>query len=183
MTATAIDALLAPLLTWRDILLVYAALLGLEAPTLLWLALWWHRPRWEWIAALAPAVGFAWTLRTARELGDVATSWHTYAVFAAAHYGPEYLPNFHAQNMSDIQAAVASAQTVGWSACAVTLALLIFGWMLVVRWQARAGRFPEAVPAVAADTTGEPSTVPVATTPDEVPDGELEITVEPLDAP
>jgi hypothetical protein len=183
MTATAIDSLLAPVLTWRDILLVYAALLGLEAPALLWLALWWGRPQWEWIAALASAVGFAWTLRTARELGDIAAWWHTYAVFAAAHYGPEYLPNFHAQNTSDIQAAVASAQTQGRTACAVTAALLIFGWVLVVHWQAQSGPAAEAAPTVAAETTGEPTTVPVATTLDEAPDGELEITVEPLDAP
>ena len=174
------DALLAQIDLWRDTLLVYAALLGVEAPALLWLAITGGR-RWpDWLLALVPAAGNAYVLRAARDLTDLSASWHSYLFFQVTHYDPAYLPAFTAENVGELQAVMPSMATQGWECAALTAALLTLGWALLLRWRSHAKLAlspPVSVPP--ADATAP--TAAASSPPSDGEAGELEITVEPLE--
>jgi hypothetical protein len=177
------DALLAQINLWRDTLLIYAVLLGVEAVALLWLAVSSGR-RWpQWLFALAPAAGNGFVLRVARDLTNLSAGWHAYLFFQVTHYAPAYLPAFTAENVRELQDVVPSVATRGWACTALTAALLTFGWALLLRWRPRSkpalgAPMPSPAPASAPATA---EAIAAAQSPSDDEAGELEITVEPLE--
>jgi hypothetical protein len=153
----------APLLFWRALVVTYAVLLAIEAPALLFLALYKTRPWRELLVVGVPATAFVWALWTARTLQATYDYWKAHWLLEFANY-PTTLPE---QYLFDgIRGAVANASSTGWTVGIVTTALLILGWGVAVHWLTDTGenRAPPAQPPATAD----------------VESGELEITVEPI---
>ncbi len=128
------DAALISLDTCRNVLVAYALLLGAEAAFLLYVAYLARRPWLERALALAPAAGFAWVLWLARGVQLAAAYWRAYLSFQAAHYSPDYAPLFTRQNQRDIAGAVAGATHTVATAGALTLTLLVAGWVVLLLW-------------------------------------------------
>lgn len=165
-----IESLLQPLLIWRQIILLYALLLGLEGPALLLAAFRYRRPRMERLVVLAPVAVFCALLIVARALSDTYAYWSTYAVWEVAHTPGNLLITMLSETARDASPSVHGATQLGIGLAVLTAALLVGGWTLVIRWQAsslpRSKRSPTAPTAPATVATEDA--------------GNLEITVEPI---
>lgn len=168
-------ALLDSLDSWYRLLVAYAIVLGVEAPLLLFVAWLRRRPWYEQALALLPAGGFALGMYLARSAHAALTYWQSYIAFQEINYSPEYWPTFARDQRADLQALVTSAQGQAWIMGALTLALLIGGWVLLLRWVPNPRRDAPSAP-VATHPPGEV----IATETNEEP-GTLEITVEPIE--
>lgn len=159
-----IESLLQPLLIWREIILFYAVILGLEGPALLLAAYRYRRPRRARLVVLAPVAVFCALLVVARALSDTYTYWIGYAAWEKAAYPPDFWPLMLAQTTRDVAPSVHGATQLGIGLAVLTAALLAGGWALVIRWQAPPPPRPKVAPAT---ITAEDA-------------GNLEISVEPI---
>jgi hypothetical protein len=157
------NAALAPLLFWHTLVVTYAGLLAIEAPALLFIALYKTRPWRELLVVGVPAAAFVWALWTARTLQATYDYWKAYWQFEFAsnpvNYPQQYL-------FDGIRGAVAAATSMGWTVGIVTTALLILGWGVAVHWLTDTGE--KRTPALQSAATAD------------VESGELEITVEAI---
>lgn len=167
---TRIEALLLPLLIWRQIILLYALMLGLEGPALLLAASRYKRPRVERLLALAPVAVFCALLAVARALADTYAYWVGYTAWEEATYPPGSWPAMLAQTARDAAPSAHGVTPLGIGLAVLTAALLIGGWALVIRWQAPPPPRPKAAPAVPAAPTIPATDVA----------GTLEITIAPI---
>jgi hypothetical protein len=157
------NAALAPLLFWHSLVVTYAVLLAIQAPALLFIALYKTRPWRELPVVGVPPAAFVWVLWSARTLQATYDYWKGYWQFEFANY-PANFP--HQYLFDGIRGAIANASGTGWTVGIVTTALLILGWGVAVHWLTDTGekRTPAAQPSPPVD----------------VESGELEITVEPI---
>lgn len=162
-----IENVLFPLLLWRQVILTYAALLGLEGPALLLAAYVYRRPRVERLVALVPVAACCALLVVARGLFDTYAYWLTYTAWEINHYPPTYMAAMLGQTAQDAGASARGAAPLGIGLAALTAALLVGGWSLLLRWQAHlpAISFPKRRPAMAPTVDTE----------------QLEITVEAIE--
>ena len=161
-----LETVLYPLLVWQQIILLYAVMLGLEGPALLLAAYRYRRPRGERLLAIVPVAACCALLLVARALRDTYAFWLQYGWWQVAHY--TFPPGFPrvtlAQTADDAARSAKGAAPLGIALAALTAALLMGGWALVVRWQAPpASQAPRAATPPSAGGTGT-----------------LEITVEPI---
>lgn len=184
------DPQLQTLRFWHDLITVYALLLGVEGPVLLWVGTFLERPRRERALSLVPVLGFAWGAWSAKLINDAQVHAASLISWSLAHYPTFPVP------ASDTTAAVESATRTGWLFGAVATLLLIAGWALVLRWSRGQG-LPALVPRLSSRsdslgypsdrTAGAPSTTPVRQPTiatgalDDNADEGIEITVEPLE--
>lgn len=167
---------------WHDLITIYALLLGIEGPVLLWVGTFLDRPRRERLLALIPVVAFGWGAWSAKVINDEQINATSALIWGRAHH-----PSFPVT--VDAAAAVESATRTGWAFGAVATLLLIGGWVLVLRWSRgkglpvwpRAWRWrpdtSQGMRAISPD--GQPT--PVASTLDDDADEGIEITVERMD--
>ncbi|HEY7834383.1 MAG TPA: hypothetical protein VIG30_12480 [Ktedonobacterales bacterium] len=167
---TRVETVLLPLLIWRQIILLYALLLGLEGPALLLAAVRYRRPRVERLAAVVPVAAFCALLVVARALFDTYTYWHTYAAWEVVNYPSRYWATMLNQTAQDAAPSVSGVQSLGIVLAVLTAALLAGGWALVIRWQAQ--------PPPSARRHA-----PVETAPASQSDASLEIAVGPITGP
>lgn len=161
---------------WHNLIVVYALLMGIEAPALLFVATLMGRPRRELLPALAPAAVFVWALWSAKLIGDEYANAASALQWGIAHY-----PTFHVN--VDADAAVDAAARTGWTVGIVTTLVLIGGWALVLRWSRGQGlpglsellsRLPRPRPTPVAELP--------ASDPEDAGEDDVEIVVERLDA-
>jgi len=136
-----VEAALLPLVSWHRIILGCAALVGLEGPALLLVAVLKRRPWFEQLLAAAPAVACLWMLTVAREVAAVYQYWHSYLTFQLAHYPLAF------EQHGVARAALADATQLGWIVWGGTAGLAVLGCALLVRWYPRASREPAIVSA------------------------------------
>jgi hypothetical protein len=149
---------LAPLIVWQRIIVVYAVLLAAEGALLAVVTQLCRRPVFERLLALAPAIAFCWAALVAREMRLTAAGWSAYVSWVLAHY-----PASFAQHAYDgLDAAVTHAQRTAVLVLMVTLAMGVLGWALLLPQHAAA---PIPVEAAAPATQ----------------DDALEITIEPIE--
>ena len=117
--------------------------------------------------ALAPVAMFCALLIVARALGDTYAYWLGYTAWEEAHYPPDFWSAMIAQTAQDAAPSAHGATPLGIGLAVLTLALLIGGWALVIRWQAPPPRRPKIAPATPTAANAEDA-------------GNLEITVEPI---
>jgi hypothetical protein len=160
---------------WYRLLVAYAIVLGVEAPLLLFVASLRRRPWYEQALALLPAGGFGLGLYLARNVLAALANWQSYVAFQETHYSPEYWRAFATDQRADLQAVITSAQWQAWMMGALTLAMLMGGWVLLLRWASP----PRRVAPLAPVATHPPGEV-IATESDEGK-GTLEITIEPIE--
>jgi hypothetical protein len=126
----AMDALSATLVSWHRILLAYAILMGLERPMLLLVAHYKRRPWYEQILAAAPTLAFFGLATAARSVQDTYDYWQSYMRFQVVYNPPEFAQHAY----EDMSRAVADVTRLGWTLYALTVALLIVGWIFLLRW-------------------------------------------------
>ena len=160
---------------WYRLLVAYAIVLGVEAPLLLFVASLRRRPWYEQALAILPAGGFGLGLYLARNVLVALANWQSYVAFQETHYSPEYWRAFAADQRTDMQALVTTAQWQAWMMGALTLAMLMGGWVLLLRCTPSSRRIAPLAP-IAMHPPGEV----IATAPDEG-EGTLEITIEPIE--
>ena len=174
---TPMDPQLQALRYWHDLLFLYAMLMGIEAPALVFIATLMGRPRREELLALVPALVFAWALWSAKLIGDEYANAASAMQWVIAHY-----PHFPVT--VDADAAVNAAVRTGWNVGIVTTLVLIGGWALVLRWSRGLG-LPN-LPGVLSRLTRPrptPAAEPVAADLDEArEDDDVEMVVEHMDA-
>jgi hypothetical protein len=161
-----VEAALLPLVSWHRIILGCAALVGLEGPALLLVAVLKRRPWFERLLAVVPAVACLWMLTVAREVAAAYQYWHSYLTFQLARYPLA----FEQHGLEEARAAVPDATRLGWIVWGGTAGLAVLGCALLVRWYPRPSREPAIVSA------GVDSAAPSATG-----DDDLEIVVEALE--
>ena len=168
MNMDAFRASLDPIDFWQRMLVVYAIVLGVEAPILLFVSSL-RRRRW-YVQALAilPAVGFGVALYLARQ----ASASLAYVTFQQAHYPPRYWPTFAWDQAAETQALVDNLHHQVMAMGGVTLVLLLGGGLLLLRWLPASQR-TQSTPSAAHSSDDDLS-------PDEE-QGNLEMTREPIE--
>lgn len=167
---TRIETLLLPLLIWRQIILLYALMLGLEGPALLLAAYRYKRPRIERLVVVVPVAAFCALLVVARALADTYAFWVGYTAWEEATYPPAFWPAMLNQTAQDTAQSAHAVTPLGVSLAVLTAALLVGGWALVIRWQAPPLPRPKRASAAAA--------APATATMEDADN--LQITVEPI---
>lgn len=170
------DPQLQALRFWHDLILIYALLLGIEAPVLLWMGTQRDRPLIERALALLPALAFGWGAWSAKLVNDQVDHATSALRWQYAHY-----PTFPAT--VNAAAAVEAATRTGWAFGVAATLLLIGGWVLVLRWSRGKGlpswhRAP--LPRQTPDAPPHHS-APVTAALDDTADEGIEITVEPIE--
>jgi hypothetical protein len=165
------DPQLQALRFWHDVIFVYALLMGIAAPALVFLATLMGRPRRELLLALVPAVAFAWGMWSAKLIADQYTNAVRAWQVGLAHY-----PALRV--MVDADTAVDSAARTGWNVGIVVTLVLIGAWLLVLRWSAGKGlpsspRLPRP--------RSEPSREQLPSPLDNANEDSIEIVVERMD--
>ena len=158
---------------WRRLLLVYTIIMGVEAPLLLFVAALRRRPWREHALALLPAGGFGVGLYLVRSADVVLAAWQSYVTFQQVHYPLTYWSTFAPEWQSDLQTLVDSIQQQAVATGALTLVLLMGGWLLLLRWLPNSRH--EAHPAPKQFTSALVSEDDLAA------DDSLEITIEPIE--
>lgn len=158
---------------WRRLLLVYAIIMGVEAPLLLFVASLRRRPWREQALALLPACCFALGFYLVRSADVALDAWQSYVTFQHVQYPPDYWANFTQEQRLDLQALVDSAQQYATAMGALTLVLLMGGWLLLLRWLPNPRH--EAHPAPRQATSALESEEGLAA------DDSLVITIEPIE--
>jgi len=79
------------LLWWRNVLLICAIILIVEAGVLTFLTSRWRRPWYERFLALAPLAVFVWAVFMARQAHEASVAAQEYAAFIRAHYPEEFV--------------------------------------------------------------------------------------------
>ena len=166
-----IERLLLPLLLWRQVILLFALLLGLEGLALLLAAVRYRRPRRERLVVVVPVAAFCALLVVARALLDTYTYWQAYTVWEIEHYPGSVLVTLLDQTTQDAAPSAQGATPLGIELAVLTAVLLAGGWALVIRWQA-----PPPPRAKHGEAT-------VAAAPAGAPDESLEIAVGPITGP
>ena len=176
------DPQLQSLRLWHDLVAIYALLLGIEGPVLLWVGTYQERPWRERWQAFVPVLAFGWGAWSAKLINDQAIN-----AAGALQWGHEHYPMFPVT--VDAGAAVESATRTGWIFGAVATLLLIGGWVLVLRWSRgrglpawsprRSSRLGSAGRPPATTRARQPTTGSGTFTGDA--DEGIEITVEPLE--
>jgi hypothetical protein len=170
------DELLTSLSFWHRLLVTYTIVMGVEAPFLLFVASLRRRPWYEQALALLPAGGFGLGLYLARSARVALAAWQSHVSFQQTHYSPDYWPAFAREQRTDLQALAANTQQQAIAMGALTLALLMGGWVLLLHWLTNPR--PMARPA-SVDATAEPPTDEDLVVDEE--QGSLEITIEPIE--
>lgn len=177
------DPQLQSLRFWHDLITIYALLLSIEGPVLLWVGTYRERPWRERWLAFVPVLAFGWGAWSAKLVNDQAIN-----AASALLWGREHYPTFPVT--VDAGAAVEAATRTGWIFGAVATLLLIGGWVLMLRWSRGKGlpawrpRRSEG-PAGFEQPPGQAiplaSALPITGTLDDADDEGIEITVEPLE--
>lgn len=164
------NAQLAPLNLWSQLMFGYALLMAMEAPILLFVTHYKQRPWYQQLLTLTPAITFVWTWNAALHARDTYSYWLSYLRFQADRYPATFAPAFARDSPPEIHASVTDITRHGWIAVALMAGMLALGWAMLLRW-----RLPQA---------GQPTTdasTPATVHSEEDEAGTLEITVEPID--
>lgn len=127
---------LATIESWQRVVLLYAAVMGIEAGILFWLTYTRRRPWYEEALAGVPLAIVIWALVVVRSLQQTLADLRAYEKL---HPGDVVAP----------AAFVDTAARAGWAVVGVSTAMLVAGILLVLSWQrsrtrpARAGRGPK----------------------------------------
>ena len=149
------------LLWWRNLLLICAIALIVEAGVLTFLTSRWRRPWYERLLALAPLAVFVWAVFMARQAHEAFVAAQEYAAFIRAHYPEEFV-----WRGGELTAVAEQVSRSGSLVIIATISALALGALLLLtRWRETRGRQIEPPED---DNTDEP---------------ELEITVQGLHDP
>jgi hypothetical protein len=153
---------LAAIELWQRLFVACICLLGAEGPLLLFVAVTRRRAWWECALALAPVAGFAWALTLYHRERAAVSAWQSYLRFLQDHYSSPHWWAFAWQAPPGLQPLVNTLRAQTWEMGALTLALLIFGWVLLLRWRAKPSLVLRSSPtdqAATAEFTVEPIVV------------------------
>lgn len=189
------DPQLQTLRFWHDLITIYALLLGIEGPVLLWVGTYRERPWRERWLVFVPVLAFGWGAWSAKLINDAQVHAASLVSWSLAHY-----PSFPVP-AGDTAAAAESATRTGRTFGVVATLLLFGGWVLVLRWsrEMRGTRSPRRSREAREEVTSSdrtpnvpqparhsdpqavrPSTLVTGTLDDDADEG-IEITVEPLE--
>jgi hypothetical protein len=87
------------------------------------------------LLALAPAAGFAWGLWLIRGERAAVAAWQSYIAFQETHYPVSYWPAFAREEPESLRALRGVLQEQAVEQGVLTVALLILGWVLLLRWR------------------------------------------------
>jgi hypothetical protein len=151
--------------SWHTVLVELALEAGCFVPILAFFSMVWRRRGLPSVLTLVPMAAFVWIALLARDAQIQDAYWQHYLAFVAEYYPADAYPLLAQQTQQDVDAATHAFDSEGWTAVFVTQGTVLFSGFLLVRWYGPRER----------------GGAPVVPTPSEGSDGELEITVEPME--
>lgn len=151
--------------SWHTVLVELALEVGCCAPILAFFSIVWRRRGLPTILALLPIAANVWIVLLTRDAQIQDDYWQHYLTFVAEYYPADAYPLLAQQTQQDLDAVTQAFDHQGWAAVFVTEGTVLLSGFLLVRWYG----------------PREQESVPVMQTPSEGSDGELEISVEPIE--